>query len=159
MTVRRAFLWGLVAALLAGPAVPQPGQADLAVVEDCLVAGRGAACIGLGAAACLAREGAMSAGVCLGAENAWWLGRIGAALQHLRAGEAVVIDRMQRLDWPEPRPSLERLTAGFDAYRDAACDWRAAAWEGIHAGFEEIECRLRLNARHALWLDAQARGR
>ena len=35
--------------------------------------------------------------------------------------------------------------------------WRAAAWDGIHAAVEEMDCVMRLNARHALWLDERVR--
>jgi hypothetical protein len=130
---------------------------DPAPLASCVDAGRGEACIGLGAGACIERDGPMSAGLCMAAENLWWLERGARAVMILEAREPEIQARARRLGWPDPVPGMASIAESFDAYRAAACGWRAAAWDGIHAAVEEMDCLMRLNARHALWLDERVR--
>lgn len=130
---------------------------DPAALASCVDAGRGEACIGLGAGACIERAGATSDGLCMAAENVWWMERAARAVMVLEAREPVMLERARRLGWPAPVPTMAQIADRFDAYRQVACSWRAAAWDGIHAAVEEMDCVMRLNARHALWLDERVR--
>jgi len=147
----------LLALLAALPVAADEIPFDPAPVIACLTAGGTEACIGLGAGACIERDGPMSEGLCLAAENLWWMERAAHATLTLRQREAEVIARARQRGWPEPVPTLDAIATHFDAYRDAACGWRAAAWDGIHGGVEEMDCILGLNARHALWMIERAR--
>lgn len=140
-------------ALLALPVAAQEIPVPDVVLTQCLDAGLPELCIGMLARLCENAEGPGSGGVCRGAENAVWLGRIGTAEAALREREPEAQARAERLGWPDPVPSVEAIAGAFAAYRDAACSWRAAAWEGIHAGVEEMDCLMRLNARQALLLE------
>jgi len=144
-------------ALLSAPALAEdladPAPLNPLVIEQCLATGLAETCIGLWAGVCETAEGPGSQGLCRGAETAYWQRRAEAAAARLQAGEGPVQARARRLGWPEPIPSLEAVAQGFDAYRRAACDWRAAAWDGIHAGYEQQDCLMRLTARHALLLE------
>lgn len=142
-------------ALIASPVVAQDIAVSGAALGQCLTTRPPEQCVGLVARLCEAETGAGSEGICRGAENAVWLRRIAVAETALRHREPDVQARAERLGWPDPLPSVDRIAEGFAAYREAACSWRAAAWDGIHAGVEEYDCRMRLNAAQALWLEAR----
>lgn len=160
-----------IAALILVAAGPAFAQADIGfpagMVDGCSATNGGALCVGLGTTACLSEAGPQSVGLCLGAENAYWLARIAAAEGQLRAAEAEVVAQAARLGMPAP--SMDEIAAGFAAYRTAACLWRAAQEEGaqeegmqeegMHMGPEEIDCQMRLNAQHAFWLEARVQVR
>ena len=143
-------------ALLLVLAAPAGAQADWrldpALILDCLAAGGAESCIGLAARDCLAVEGEMARGLCLGEELLWWQERAGVALTLLAAVEPAVQDRARTRG--VALPALAVIEADFARYRDAACAWREAQWDGLHHGFEWAECQVQLTARHALWLDA-----
>lgn len=146
----RLFLLLLLASPLRAEEAPLASPAPLLA---CLAAAGGGACVGTMAGGCEAEAGPGSEGLCRGAETAFWQARAEAALSLLRDGEGQVQARARRLGWPEPVPTLDALSQGFEAYRRAACDWRAAAWDGIHAGHEQQDCLMRLTAGHALLLE------
>lgn len=139
--------------LMASPVAAQDIAVSGAALGQCLATRPPEACVGLVARLCEAQTGPGSEGICRGAENAVWLERIAVAETALRRREPEVRARATRLGWPDPVPSVDAIAEGFAAYRDAACSWRAAAWEGIHAGVEEMDCLMRLNARQALLLE------
>ena len=143
--------------LLAAPALaqdlPEEWAVNPLVIEQCLATGFTEACIGFMAGLCEAAQGPGSEGLCRGAETAYWQRRVDAATAQLQGGEGEVQSRARRLGWPEPIPTLDAIAQGFEAYRAAACDWRAAAWDGIHAGYEQQDCLMRLTAGHALLLE------
>ncbi|MCB1362241.1 MAG: DUF1311 domain-containing protein [Rhodobacter sp.] len=144
--------------LLLLAAWPAHAQEDMPSVDAALLdACRTEACIGQAARQCVDAAGAMAQGVCAGAETAYWRARAEGALNVLRAQAPQVAARAARLGWPDPVPTLDAIETGFAAYRDAACAWRMAQWDGIHAGFEQADCDLRLTARHALWLEERTR--
>lgn len=130
---------------------------DPMVIAQCLATGFAQTCIGMAADVCITDAGPMSDGLCKGRETAWWRARAEAAMTALRVIEPEVSARAARLGWPDPPPSMDAVAAGFAAYRDAACGWRGAQWDGIHAAFEGADCEMRLTAQHALWLEQQAR--
>lgn len=147
--MRRALpLLGLIVATAAAAQDSPPFGAQ--ALEAC-VAERGAACIGQGATDCIAAAGSTSAGVCLGAEAAFWRGRVARAEGALRDLEPQVRARAQRLGLAVP--SVDAVAQRFADYRDAACGWRVAQWDGMHPGPEEMACILHLTAQHALWLE------
>ncbi|MCB1405912.1 MAG: DUF1311 domain-containing protein [Rhodobacteraceae bacterium] len=133
--------------------VPDPSDA----LVQCIARGAGAACIGEGARACMDQMGLGSDGICLGAENAWWLERIATATTAMRNREPEAMARAARRGMPVA--TLDQVTQAFDTYRDAACGWRVAHWEGMHTGPVEMACVLRLTAQHALWLEASGQDR
>jgi len=143
----------LLIALLAGPVQAQDVPFDPARIEACLANSDVAAlCVGAEAAACMQKAGAGSTGLCLGTENAFWLARIDALAARLGAGSGLRAERAARRGTPSP--TVAQLAEAFAAYRQVACDLRVAAWEGMMTGPEEIDCELRINAAHALYLTA-----
>lgn len=144
-------------ALLAVPVraqdLPEDWAVNPLVIEQCLASGFTDPCIGFMAGLCETAQGPGSEGLCRGAEAAYWQTRADAATARLQAAEGTVQSRARRLGWPDPMPSVTAIAEGFAVYRAAACDWRAAAWDGIHAGYEQQECLMRLTARHALMLE------
>ena len=152
----RLWVWMLLAAWPAQAQDDAPAV-NAMVLDQCSASDLAEGCIGMGARLCVSEYGAMAQGLCAGAETAYWRARAEAALATLRPRAPEIMARAARLGWPEPQPSLEAVEAGFAAYRDAACGWRMAQWDGVHAGFEGADCDLQLTARHALWLERQAR--
>ncbi|GAB4266453.1 MAG: hypothetical protein Kow0013_15570 [Pararhodobacter sp.] len=152
---------GPIAALVLAAGAPVAGADeipfDAGLMADCVDAGRNEACIGLAARDCIERDGPMSAGICMGAENLWWMERAARTVEALRPREAEMRDRARQRGWPETLPTLDEIGGLMDAYRNAACGWHMAAWDGLHAGFEEMDCLLTFNARHALWLEERLR--
>jgi Protein of unknown function (DUF1311). len=140
-------------ALLAPPALAQDLTVVPEVIEQRLATGLSEGCIGLAAQLCVTEAGPGSEGLCRGAETAYWQRRMEAAETALRAREPEVQARARRYQWPDPVPSVEAMAARFAAYREATCDWRAASWDGIHAGYEAQDCLMRLTARQALVLE------
>lgn len=129
---------------------------DTARLEACLRDTPSVQCVGMAAEACLAQTGPGNLGVCLGAEHAWWVARRQSAEAILSAMEPGIALRAERTGVPVP--SLDAISLGFEAYRDAACGWRVAQWEGMHTGPEEMDCVLQLTAQHVLWLETRVTG-
>lgn len=138
----------LVSLALAAPARAESlAPLDPMVMDQCLATGLAEGCTGLGARLCETAEGAMARGLCLGAETAWWQARADAARAVLagREGDVQALSARRGV----PAPSLAAIESGFAAYLDAACAWAEGQWDGVHAGWEWAECRLRLTAGHA----------
>ncbi len=119
------------------------------VVGDCLAEGRGAACIGTGAAACLAADVAPGAGICAAAEMEVWSGYLAEAEGALARMDALAGQEMSLVD----------VAQAFDTYRTLACEAAGAAWPGMSgSGVAWAECRMRVTAEHALrlmaWVEA-----
>lgn len=149
--------WAIVLLGAIGPAFAGDMRVSLAdLLDACLVAGGDAHCIGVGAAACMQDAGPGASGICLGEENAYWTARIAVAEDTLRLRQDEVQGRAAQRGMPAP--SLAGIERSFAAYRDAACAWREAQWEGMHSGPEEMDCVMRMTAQHALWLDARVGG-
>ena len=147
MTPRAALC---ILSLSAAPAAAQDLPFSPGPTLDCLTGGGGASCVGQAARACIEAAGPGSAGVCTGAENGFWLARIDRAQGQLRAMAPLMAETSARRGLVAP--DLEALAQRFAAYRDAACGLRVALWQGMHTGPEEIDCQMRMNAMHALWL-------
>ena len=144
--------------ILAVLATPLWAQDDLPfdgmVIDQCLATGLRDGCIGMAARACEADAGAMARGLCLGNERAYWQARAEAARAALHTREAEVQARATLRG--TPIDGLDALDGAFQAYRQSACDWRQAQWDGVHSGFEWAECQMSLTAQHALLLEGWA---
>lgn len=122
-----------------------------ATIETCLArTSEPGACIGVGAAACQSEAGLGSAGICLGAENAFWLARIADLEVSLQAGAGARTVRSLRRG--VPTPTLPEVADALAQYRRVVCEFRVAQWDGMMTGPEEIDCQMRINAAHALYL-------
>ncbi|WP_265499443.1 lysozyme inhibitor LprI family protein [Paracoccus beibuensis] len=136
----------LVLALSAAPAFAQGGF-DPAPVSDCLAAEGGRDCIGLAARACMEGEGSQTTlgmNQCYADERDLWDGRLndafGSAMQTLPPVRAEALREMQR---------------AWIGYRDAACAYDAARYDGGSlAGTVRLQCQMQLTAEQALRLQA-----
>lgn len=156
--MRTAGVISALAALALSPAGADDLPFDAGQMAACLAEAADArACIGRGAALCIAEAGgagSMSAGPCFGAENAWWEARIAAARARLTETDAAAEAEARRLGWPDPLPSLDAVAAAFEAHRNVACDYSGLLWGGgSGAGPAWMECRMQMAAEHALRLE------
>lgn len=151
----------LILSLLAGPALADDAPAiDSTRIEHCLAQGKGAACIGLAAEACMAATpgGGSTIGyaMCTGHELGWWDSELNRAYQ-ARMAEAREIDTEPPPPGFLPRPSdveaLRAMQRAWIAFRDATCQFEELQfWGGTGMGGAGIACRLRLTATQALYL-------
>lgn len=150
--------------------LPLPALADLpdpvidpALVTDCLADGRGEACIGLAANACMEQPGGFSTygmSACLGLEYDLWDGLLNDHYREVMAQSGAMDDEMAEMGSAAEAqaPALRDAQRRWIAWRDAACTFERSRWGGgTGAGPAGVQCMLTLTARQALWLD-QYRG-
>lgn len=149
----------LVVLLLASPALAQEPVYDPALVPACLERAGGdqvarRACIGVGAGACMTAEvGATTVGMvsCLQAETAQWDERLNAAYAALKADE----EQTDQETDGAAAPALVKAQRAWLAWRDAACDYEAARWQGGSIGGPVAsDCFMQLTAQQALRLES-----
>jgi len=120
------------------------------VLDQCLDAGLQDLCIGMVARACQAQDGAR--GPCLGLENAFWLARIDTLTQDLAGIDLRIQANTRRRALPASLTDLAAVNAAHATMVEQRCAYESSAWSGMHTGPIEYQCRVRENARHALWL-------
>lgn len=148
----------LAVLLLAGPALAQEPVYDPALVPACLDRAGGdqiarRACIGVGAGACMTAEvGATTVGMvfCLQAETAQWDQRLNAAYAAVKADE----ERSDHETDSSAAPALVEAQRAWLVWRDAACAYEAARWQGgTIGGPVASDCFMQLTAQQALRLE------
>lgn len=135
-------------ALCAAPAAAQEAPAfDPAPMVACLEAEGGRDCAGRAARACMEGEGGQTTlgmNQCLAAERDLWDARLNDAY---RLG----MDRVT----PVRAEALREMQRRWIAFRDAACNYEAARYDGGSlAGTVRLQCQMELTADQALRLDA-----
>ena len=144
--IRAAVLTLCMATSATAQDLPFPPQ----VVESCLAGGVPDLCIGLIARACMEQDGAR--GPCLGLENRYWLDRIATLTADLAGIDLRVQSMVGRVAAPSALSDLAGVNAAHAALVERRCAYESTAWSGMHSGPVEYECRVRENARHAIWL-------
>ena len=141
------------------PAHAQEMRFDPAPTEACLAAQAGdpASCIGHAADACMLEnpqgETTIGMGFCLSQEWRWWDAR-------LEGVYGALMDLHRQTDAGGTAPSLtDSLTAmqrAWIAYRDAACAYERAQWDGgTGGGPATAACLMRLTGVQALELEGR----
>lgn len=145
--------------LLAGPALAQEPVYDPALLPACLdragadqVARRD--CIGVGAQACMTAEvGATTVGMvsCLQAETAQWDQRLNEAYAAVKADDEQADQEAEG----SAAPALLAAQRAWLVWRDAACDYEAARWQGGSIGGPVAsDCFMQLTAQQALRMES-----
>lgn len=145
------------------PVFAQDGPVyDPKVLSDCIAQAPlivdEAACVGLGADACIETEAGSSTvglGYCYQAELADWDARLNETYQLLLTQQAALHAELQdyRPGFPDPLAQMRQMQRAWIAYRDAACDWEALQWSGgTGTGPAVAECLMRLTADQAIFL-------
>lgn len=138
----------VILAFCAAPALAQEAAIfDPVPVDACLQAGGGGDCAGEAARACMEGEGGQTTlgmNQCLLAERDLWDARLNDAY---RSG----MDRIT----PVRADALREMQRKWIGFRDAACDYEAARYDGGSlAGTVRLQCQMELTAEQALRLEA-----
>ncbi|MDO5706627.1 MAG: lysozyme inhibitor LprI family protein [Paracoccus sp. (in: a-proteobacteria)] len=150
--------------MLALPVAAQDAPArdyDGGILTACLAEHTGddrLSCIGKASDPCMDSSTVGMVG-CLAQETDQWDGLLNAAYQVLTADAENADKELEGtgLTVPLSAPALQQMQRAWIAFRDAACDYEAATWQGgTGAGPAAQHCLMDLTARQALRLKDQA---